>query len=190
MYSVFCHTLLTNIGLKLVRDYEESSDAQSIFREFVAHYTTSVKADLDQAQLMEYITTVRLGESGHWKGSYYSFILHFQDQLRKLDDLQDSPAARFSPESRKVLLQNAVKPIRELHAIQTTAEQLISSTGTKQPYETYVSLLTTAAQRLDNITPSTRARRSANAHEFFPESQELMDEQLPGDGEIADVEVS
>ena len=39
MYSVFCHTLLTNIELKLVRDYEELSDAQSIFREFVAHYT-------------------------------------------------------------------------------------------------------------------------------------------------------
>ena len=66
------------------------------------------------------------------------------------------------------------------------AEQLITSTGTKQPYDTYVSLLTTAAQRLENITPSTRACRSANAHEFFPELQELMDEQLPGDGEIAD----
>ena len=137
---------------------------------------------------MEYITTVRLGESGHWKGSYYSFILHFQDQLCKLDDLQDSPAARFSPESHKVLLPNAVKPICELHAIQTTAEQLITSTGTKQPYKTYILLLTTATQRLDNITPSTCARRSANAHEFFPELQELMDEQLPGNGEIVDDE--
>ena len=60
---------------------------QSIFREFVAHYTTSIKADLDQAQLMEYITTVHIGKSGHWKGLYYSFILHFQDQICKLDDL-------------------------------------------------------------------------------------------------------
>ena len=86
------------------------------------------------------------------------------------------------------MLQNAVKPIHELHAIQTTSEQLISSTGTKQPYKTHVLLLTTAAQRLDNTTLSTRARRSANAREFFPESQELTDEQLPGNGEIVDDE--
>ena len=99
MYSIFCHTLLTNIRLKLVRVYEESSDVQSIFWEFIVHYTTSVKADLDQAQLMEYIATLRLGKSGHRKGWYYSLTLHFQDQLCKLDDLQDSLAACFSIES-------------------------------------------------------------------------------------------
>ena len=49
-------------------------------------------------------------------------------------------------------------------------------------------MLTTAAQRLDNITPSTCARRSANVHEFYQELQELMDEQLPGNGEIVDDE--
>ena len=54
---------------------------QSIFRDFTAHYTTSVKADLDQAQLMEYITTIYLGESGLWKGSYYFFIFTLPGQI-------------------------------------------------------------------------------------------------------------
>ena len=187
MYSVFCHTLLTNVGLKLVRDHEHTNDAQAVFRSFIEHYTGSVIADLDQAQLMEYVTTIRLGESGPWKGTYYSFVLHFQEQLRKLDDLQDDPGARFSPEMRKILLQNAVRPVPELHSIQTTAEQLITSTGSKQPYETYVALLTTAAQRIDGTTPSTRARRSANLHEQFAVEQDMYDDLLPGDGEEYDV---
>ena len=41
---------------------------------------------------------------------------------------------------------------------------------------------------LQDITPSTHAPCSANAHEIFPEMQELMDEQLPGNGEIVDDE--
>ena len=149
---------------------------------FVKRYSASVLADLDQAKLMEYISSVRLGDTGQWKGSYHSFILHFQEQLQKLDDLQD-PSARFSPRMRKILLQNAVKPIKELHSIQTTAEQLSTTTGQTQPYDIYLSLLLTAAQRLDGTTPSTRARRAANMHEQFVDPQEPLDELLPGDGE-------
>ena len=84
---------------------------------------------------------------------------------------------------RKILLQNAVKPIKELHSIQTTAEQLSTTTGQTQPYDIYLSLLLTAAQRLDGTTPSTRARRAANMHEQFVDPQEPLDELLPGDGE-------
>ena len=69
MYSVFCHTLLTNVGLKLVCDHKHTNDAQTVFKSFVEHYTGLVMADLDQAQLMEYVTTIRLGESGPWKGT-------------------------------------------------------------------------------------------------------------------------
>ena len=182
MYSVFCNTLLTNVGIKLVRDHEASNDAQAIFASFVKHYSASVLADLDQAKLMEYISSVRLGDNGQWKGSYHSFILHFQEQLRKLDDLQD-PSARFSPGMRKILLQNAVKPIKELHSIQTTAEQLSTTTGQTQPYDTYLSLLLTAARRMDGTTPSTRARRATHMHEQFLDPQELQDELPSGDGE-------
>ena len=182
MYSVFCNMLLTNVGIKLVRDHESSNDAQAIFASFVKHYSASVLDDLDQAKLMEYISSVRLGDTGQWKGSYHSFILHFQEQLRKLDDLQD-PSARFSPGMRKILLQNAVKPIKELHSIQTTAEQLSTTTGHTQTYDIYLSLLLTAAQRLDGTTPSTRARRATHMHEQFLDPQDPLDELLPGDGE-------
>ena len=91
---------------QFVRDHEHTNDAQAVFKSFVEHYTGLDIADLDQAQLMEYVTTICLGESGPWKGTYYSFVLHFQEQLRKLDDLQDDPGAHFSPEMRKILLQN------------------------------------------------------------------------------------
>ena len=47
MYFVFCHTLLTNVGLKLVCDHEHTNDAQAVFQSFVEHYTGLVIADLD-----------------------------------------------------------------------------------------------------------------------------------------------
>ena len=117
MYSIFCHALLTNVGLKLVCDHKHTNNAQAVFKLFVEHYTGSVKADLDQAQLMQYVATICLRKSGPWKSTYYSFVLHFQEQLQKVDDLQDDPGAQFSPEMQKILLQNAVQPVAELHSI-------------------------------------------------------------------------
>ena len=87
----------------------------------------------------------------------------------------------------KILLHNAVQPVPELHSIQTTTEQLITSTRSKQPYKTYVALLTTAAQRIKGTTPSTYARCSTNLHKQFVIEQDLYDEQFPGDGEAYDV---
>ena len=84
---------------------------------------------------------------------------------------------------RKILLQNAVKPIKELHSIQTTAEQLSTTTGQTQPYDTYLLLLLTAAQRMDGATPSTRACCATHMHEQFVDPQDLHDELLPGNGE-------
>ena len=74
-----------------------------------------------------------------------------------------------------------------MHSIQTTAEQLITSTGSKQPYETYVALLTTAAQKIHGTIPSTPARCSTNLHEQFAVEQDSYDDPFPGDGEEYDV---
>ena len=47
--------------------------------------------------------------------------------------------------------------------------------------------MTTAAQRIDSTTFSTRARCSANLHKQFPNEQDSYDDPLPGDGEDYDV---
>ena len=56
MYAVFEQHLLTDKGKSLVCLYEATSDAQAIHADLVMYYTQSVKASLDQSQLMIYIT--------------------------------------------------------------------------------------------------------------------------------------
>ena len=193
MYSVFLTTLQTSFGRKLTREHQ--FDAQTIYSRFINHYTESVKANMTQTTLMQYLTTTRLGENGTWKGSYHSFILHFLQQYKNLDDV--TPAgAHMSDELRMVFLQNAVSPIPALHAIQTTAEQLNSSTGKTQTLDQYVDLLTTTTQRLDSTASKskTRTQRSAFVHDITPSDDAYFDEQqdwtIPDDGEEYDIDSS
>jgi deoxyhypusine synthase len=82
LYAVFEQKLQTHKGKALVREYKVTSDAQAIHAALLDHYTKSVKALLDQSQLMVYITTIKIGD-GSWCGSAASFVLSWQDKVRE-----------------------------------------------------------------------------------------------------------
>ena len=86
MYAVFEKTLLTDKGKALVRYYQQTFDAQSIYRDLSAYAMQSTKAAMSASNLLSYITTTKLGD-GTWKGTTHAFILHWQDQVRKYHDL-------------------------------------------------------------------------------------------------------
>ena len=81
MYAVFIHTLLlTDQGKALVRQYEAFSDAQGcVFKALLEHATQSTKASLEQSELLQYITSAKIGEG--FEGSAHKFILHWRDQV-------------------------------------------------------------------------------------------------------------
>ena len=72
MYAVFVQTLLTDQGKALVRQYEASSDAQGVFKALLEHATQSTKASLEQSELLQYITSAKIGEG--FEGSAHKFI--------------------------------------------------------------------------------------------------------------------
>ena len=76
VYAVFESKLLTDMGKKYVRDHEDDSDAQAVYRKLTLHHTKSTKASMDSANLLSYITSARLG-SGEWKGSTAGFVIHW-----------------------------------------------------------------------------------------------------------------
>ena len=86
MYAVFTKTLLTDKGKSLVREHDMDGDAQTIYRELFMHAKRSTKASVDASELLAYITTSRLG-TGLWKGSTESFIIHWQSQTQKYEEL-------------------------------------------------------------------------------------------------------
>jgi hypothetical protein len=176
MYALFEKTLMTDKGKSLVRTYQLQYDAQKIYaalQDFALH---STKANLDASSLLQYITTATLGD-GNWKGGCHTFVLHWQDQVRKYHDL--NPSQTLPLTLQHTLLQNAVHSIPELRAIKVQAEQLKAHTGKDLTYDQYCSLLLSASQQHDrqNLNPSNKqAWRRIYAHQLDTDNYEDKEE--------------
>ena len=84
MYSVFAKTSQTDKGKALVRDHIDDYDAQAIHKELFDRAQRSTKSSVNASNLLVYITTARIGTTP-WKGSSESFIIKWQDKIRKYE---------------------------------------------------------------------------------------------------------
>ena len=108
MYKVFNETLLTDMGRTKVRKYLKTTDAQAVWKEYSEYMTTSSKGASEKRKITHYLTNTML--DNQFRGTTQQFVLHFNEQFRRLDDLTD--ISERMPESIKMaLLQNAVKDI-------------------------------------------------------------------------------
>ena len=119
IYAVFSKTLLTDKGKSLVREHEKDYNAQLVHKKLLDYAQKSTKASVKSSQLLTYITSARLG-TGSWKGSSHSFILHWQNQVRKYEQLVPTTDC-FSDSIKHTMLENAVFPIQDLRAVKDQA---------------------------------------------------------------------
>ncbi len=152
MYSVLQKTLLTDQGKACVHQYEASSDAQAIIRDMREYSTMSTKYSSD----------------GKWNGTLVAFIHHWQEQVRKYENLVPSKD-HFSDGLKKNMLQNAVSDIEELHNIRGTSNQLRGYLGTQITYHAYGQLLLSAAEQYDQklLPKSSGAGKSHKRQIYF-----------------------
>ena len=116
MYKVFNETLLTDMGRTKVRKYLKTTDAQAVWKEHSEYMTTSSKGASEKRKLSHYLTNTVL--DSQFRGTTQQFVLHFNEQFRRLDDLTD--ISERMPQSIKIaLLQNAVKDIPQLSIVET-----------------------------------------------------------------------
>ena len=172
MYAVFEKTLLTDKGKALVRQHQQSFNAQRIYKELSDYAVHSTKAAMIASTMLSYITSATLGD-GKWKGSTHSFILHWQDQIRKYCDL--NPKHTLLPKLLCSLLQNAIHPIAELRQIKVQAAQLQAATGKGLSYDDYCTLLLSAAQQYDQQTAEKTdkaVKRRIYSHDIYPDHDE------------------
>ena len=80
-------------------------------------------ASIDGSVLIGCITMAKLGTGTNWRGSAHSFMLHWQDQVRKHVAL-DPQKNKLQDNFLLTMLQNAVNPVEELRIVETQAEQL------------------------------------------------------------------
>ena len=126
MYKVFNETLLTDMGSTKVRKYLKTTDAQAVWKEYSEYMTTSSKGASEKRKITHYLTNTVL--DSQFRGTTQQFVLHFNEQFRKLDVLTD--ISERMPESIKMaLLQNDFKDIPQLSIAETLDEYTSTTYG-------------------------------------------------------------
>ena len=79
IYSVFNKVLQSDMGKPIVRKYAPCLDAQSVWREFESHMSTSYKGLNERCRLHAHVFTTVYDKS--WKGTTEQFVLHSHEQF-------------------------------------------------------------------------------------------------------------
>ena len=160
MYKVFNETLLTDMGRAKVRKYLKPTDAQAVCKEYSEYMTTSSKGVSEKRKLTHYVTNTVL--DSQFRGTTQQFVLHFNEQFRRLDELTDL-SERMTDSIKMALLQNAVKDIPQLSIVETLDECTSTTSGdgsfTHLNYSSYYNLLINACVRYDATNTSTPSKR-------------------------------
>ena len=140
-----------------VRLNEHSYDAQTIYKELLDHVKASTQATIDTADLLSYITTIKLHES-KWQGTAHSFVLHWCDKVRSYEELVD-PADHFTSNVKMAMLQNTVAGVSELNQVKTQSAHDVAHGGKPLTYDNYKTLLLSAASTYDSKKGASHAPR-------------------------------
>ena len=160
MYKVFNETLLTDVGRTKVRKYLKTSDAQAVWKEYSEYMTTSSKGASEKRKLTHYVTNTVLDSQS--RGTTQQFVLHFNEQFRRLDELTDL-SERMPDSIKMALLQNAVKDIPQLSIVEALDEYTTTTSGDGSffhlNFSSYYNLLINACVRYDGTNTSTLSKR-------------------------------
>ena len=177
MFSVFDKHMLTEVGKTIVRKYVHNTDGQSVWKDFQEHMKSSSKGASEKRRLTQYVTNTALG--ANYKGTTKQFVLHFNEQLRQLEEIFD-PAEHFPPQIKLQLLQNAVRPIDDLRIVETLDEFQSITTGygrsSSLKYQIYYDLPINACIRYDRTKKANIWQREVISikHPLFLTMMDLM----------------
>ena len=177
MYSVLLHCLQTDMGKSIVRGHDKDGDAQKVYDEWISYSTTSTKAQIAVADIMSYVTSVKLDSS--WCGTVQGFIVHWKNQVRILEDL-GTKDDQFSNSQKHRMLENAVDGIDDLRQVKQVAQHQSSLPGaTPITFDSYCTLLLSAAATYDKkFAPlhSSCTKRTVFAHDFYDGGEDPNDQ--------------
>ena len=126
MYKIFNETLQTDMGRTTVRKYLRSTDAQAVWNDYSDDMTTSSNGASEKRNMTHYGTNTVFDNP--FRGTTQQFVLHFNEQFRRLDELTDL-SERIPDSIKMALLQNAVKDIPQLSIVETLDEYTSTTSG-------------------------------------------------------------
>jgi hypothetical protein len=158
MYDVLNKSCNTNKSKSIVRKYHKDGNAQKVYIELDDHFTKSTKAQNTASALLEYLTSANIVD-GKWTGTTQAFILNWQEQLRKYNDLQT--VDKITESLKLAMILNAVKGLQPFQSVKENENNSFKRTGTNLDYENYSELLLSAAENYDmQISPKKGPKNS------------------------------
>ena len=172
MYAVFEEKLKTDKGKSLISAYENTRDAQSIYRELTKHAKSSTAAQLSGDTLLKYITSARY--PGNWRGTSYAFVLHWKEQVMHYEklELEDVP-----PKQKLRMLQNTVGDVADLANVKQLSDQVVARGGAVLGYEAYMELLLSACSTYDRTHATPRSGQRNVYHTTIEQDDEFCADQ-------------
>ena len=76
VFQVFVTNLKTDEGKDLVKQYKVDFDAQSVWKDLLAHMKTSTTAKISTRKIFQYITNIRI-DDGSWRGTTSVCFTHW-----------------------------------------------------------------------------------------------------------------
>ena len=148
------------MGRNKVRKQLKTTDVQAVWKEYSEYMTTASKGASEKRKLTHYVTNTLLYRQ--FRGTSQQFVLHFNEQFRRLDELTDL-TERMPKSIKMALLQNTVKDIPQLNIVGTLDEYTSTTSGTGScthlTYTSYYNLLINACVRYDATNTSTPSKR-------------------------------
>ena len=126
MYKVSNEALQTDMGRNTVMKYLRTTDAQAVWKEYSDYMTSSSKGASEKRKLTHYVTITVL--DNQFRGTTQKFVLHFNEQFRRLDELTDL-FERMPDSIKMALLQNAVNDIPQVSIVETLDEYTSITSG-------------------------------------------------------------
>ena len=157
LYDVFQHKVKTITGRKLIMEQRYDADARYVWVGLIHHANNSTAGRQNAASIMRYLFTAR-DKLATWRGSTYDFLLTFQKQVAKYNEMVPMPK-RLHDDIVLGLIQEAVRPVESLANIQGHAEVAETNGNLPLNYPQYMDLLYSAAQRHDESHGLARNRR-------------------------------
>ena len=145
---------------KFQRDLFITAKSHAVSEILDPTFTPGSSPEEQKRKITHYLTNTML--DNQFRGATQQFVLHFNEQFRRLDDLTD--ISERMPESIKMaLLQNAVKDIPQLSIVETLDEYTSTTCGngssTHLNYSSYYNLLINTCVRYDATKTSTTSKR-------------------------------
>jgi len=157
MTTVFVTKCKTQKSVAIVKQHEESGDAQACYQQLHKEYLTGTIGELAVNDALDELRDLCLDDG--WTKKKEAFLTTWTN---KRTDYEQIACTTLPEVDAKRYFKYSVRKNKEMYAQITHTETLERVTGTKLAWDQYWEMMTSIAQNEDALTHETMKKRRAN----------------------------